>query len=356
MTEHEAGAYCYYEITSQDKAWQELISYVLKQTGPIQNIFKAVDEVLFIGCGSALNVSYTGASIFQNLTNITARAVPAAEVYFFPDSLLRNDRKTLAVILSRSGKTSEVVQAQDYLHRRKIPTLGITCQEKSPLAQKSDLALVLDPLVEQAVPTTRSVTGMIITLQLLAAIISGNTGLIHEVQRLPEICARLMPIFLALGKEIGCRTDLTSFAFVGNGPYFGEARESQLKIKEMTLRPADAYPLFDFRHGPQSTVGGHMLVTAMLSDSAFPQEVQFLQDMKALGGVIFALCDRADRKLSSCADYILELDAGLSELARGPLYLPAIQFIAYFRSLSLGINPDEPPNLSYWIDLSGTSK
>ncbi len=96
-----------------------------------------------------------------------------------------------------------------------------------------------------------------------------------------------------------------------------------------------------------------MLVTAMLSDSAFPQEVQFLQDMKALGGVIFALCDRADKKLRGCADYILELDAGLSELARGPLYLPAIQFIAYFRSLSSGINPDAPPNLSYWIDLSG---
>ena len=354
MAEREAGALCYNEITSQDKAWADLIIYILNQTGPIQNIFKDAEEVLFVGCGSALNVSFTGASIFQNLTNITARGVPAAEIYFFPGSLLRNDRKTLAVILSRSGKTSEVLNALDYLHRRKIPTFGITCQEKSPLAQKSDLALVLKSLVEQAVPTTRSVTGMIITLQLLAAIISGNTGLLNEIQRLPEICSLQTPVFLALGKEIGCRTDLTSYAFVGNGPFYGQARESQLKIKEMTLYPADAYPLFDFRHGPQSIVGEHMLVTAMFSDSASPQEAQFLQDMKALGGVTFALCDRSDRALRSCADYILELNTGLSEMARGPLYMPAIQFTAYFRALSSGLNPDAPHNLSYWINLDGS--
>ena len=354
MTEHVAGAFCYNEITSQDKAWAELIIDVLNQTDPIQNIFADVDEVLFVGCGSALNVAFTGASIFQNQTNITSRAVPAAEVYFFPGSLLRNDRKTLAVILSRSGRTTEILQSLDYLRHRNIPTFGITCQEKSPLAQKSDMALVLKPLVEQAVPTTRSVTGMLITLQLLAAIISGNTGLIHEIQRLPEICSLQMPVYLALGKEIGCRTDLTNYAFVGNGPFYGQARESQLKIKEMTLRPADAYPLFDFRHGPQSTVGEHMLVTAMISDSAYPQEVQFLQDMRALGGVTFALCDRSDSGLRSCADYILELNSGLSELSRGPLYMPAIQFMAYFRALSSGLNPDEPHNLSYWINLSGS--
>jgi glucosamine--fructose-6-phosphate aminotransferase (isomerizing) len=352
MTEYVPGALCYDEITNQDQAWAQVIDAVLSRAGPIQRIFKDVDEVLFVGCGSALNVSFTGASIFQTQTNITARAVPAAEVYFFPGSLLRNNRKTLAIILSRSGKTTEVLQALDALRHHNVPVFGITCQDNSPLAQKCDLGLVLSPLVEQAVPTTRSVTGMIIALQLLGAIISENTGFIHEIQRLPEICALQMPIFLALGKEIGCRTDLTNYAFVGNGPFYGQSRESQLKIKEMTLQPADAYPLFDYRHGPQSTVGEHMLVTAMFSNSAFPQEVQFLHDMKALGGVTFALCDRSDRGLRSAADHILELETGLSDLARGPLYMPAIQFMAYFRALSLGLNPDEPHNLSYWINLS----
>lgn len=351
MTANQPGTFCYNEITSQSLAWAELIPIVLQQAESIQKISKDIDEVLFIGCGSALNVSISAASIFQIVTNISSRAVPSAEIYLFPGSVLSNDRKTLAVLVSRSGKTSEVLHALDYLQEHTVPTIGITCQEESLLAKKSDLALVLKPVVEQAVPTTRSVTGMLITLQLLAAIISGNISLIHEIQRLPEICKELMPAFLELGKTLGSRTDLTRYAFVGNGPFFGQARESQLKIKEMTLCPADAYPLFDFRHGPQSTVGEHMLVTAMISDSAQRQEIQFLQDMKALGGVTWALCDRADETLRSSADAVLELNSGLSELARGALYMPSIQFMAYYRALSLRLNPDEPHNLSYWIHI-----
>ena len=351
MTANEPGTFCYDEITSQSTAWAELIPIVIEQAESIQKICKDIEEVLFIGCGSSLNVSFSGASIFQILTHISARAVPAAEIYLFPDSVLKDGRKTLAVLVSRSGKSSEVLHALDYLENRTVPTIGITCQEESPLAEKSDLALVLKPVVEKAVPTTRSVTGMLITLQLLAAIISENTGLIHEIQRLPEICKEQMPAFLELGKTLGSRTDLTRYAFVGNGPFFGQARECQLKIKEMTLSPADAYPMFDFRHGPQSTVGEHMLVTAMISDSAQRQEIQFLQDMKNLGGVTWALCDRADQTLRSSADALIELNSGLSELARGALYMPSIQFMAYFRALSLGLNPDEPHNLSYWINV-----
>jgi glucosamine--fructose-6-phosphate aminotransferase (isomerizing) len=122
----------------------------------------------------------------------------------------------------------------------------------------------------------------------------------------------------------------------------------------MTLQPADAYPILDFRHGPQSTVDEHMLVTAMISDSARLQEIQFLHDMKALSGVTWALCDRADEDMRASTSYVLELNSGLSEMARGPLYMPAVQFMAYYRAQSLGFNPDEPRNLSYWINTSKT--
>jgi glucosamine--fructose-6-phosphate aminotransferase (isomerizing) len=49
---------------------------------------------------------------------------------------------------------------------------------------------------------------------------------------------------------------------------------------------------------------------------------------------------------------VLELNSGLGELVRGPLYMPAVQYMAYYRSLSRGLNPDEPRHLSYWVDTS----
>jgi glucosamine--fructose-6-phosphate aminotransferase (isomerizing) len=157
-----------------------------------------------------------------------------------------------------------------------------------------------------------------------------------------------MPDFEDLGQHICQWPGVERYAFVGNGPFYGVARESQLKVKEMTLLPVDAYPLFDFRHGPQSNVDERMLVTAFISDSARTGEIQFLKDMKAFGGLTWAICESADEGLQ--ADYILELNSGSSQFARPPLYLPAVQFMAYYRALLQGLNPDQPHQLSYWVD------
>jgi glucosamine--fructose-6-phosphate aminotransferase (isomerizing) len=159
-----------------------------------------------------------------------------------------------------------------------------------------------------------------------------------------------MADFEDAGKRIGQRQELERYAFVGNGPFYGVARECQLKVKEMTLLPVDAYPLFDFRHGPQSNVDERMLVTAFMSDTAMDEEIQFIMDMKAFGGNTWAICERAKEALQ--ADSILELNSGVSQLARAPLYLPAVQLMAYYLSLSRGLNPDKPERLSYWVDIT----
>jgi glucosamine--fructose-6-phosphate aminotransferase (isomerizing) len=352
MTEPLPGDYTLEEITSQGQAWGQLIPLVLQQAGPLQTLFRGAEQVIFTGCGSGLNVAISAAPLFQMLTGLPARAVPAAEIYLFPGSVLHQPEATICVLVSRSGKTTEVHQALEFLHRQGVRTLGITCTEDSPLARNSDLALVLSPVGERSVVTTRSLTGSFLATQLLAAIISDSRNFLDELQRLPILCETHMPTFHDLGRTISQRTDLARFAFVANGPLLGLARESQLKIKEMTLLPADSYPMLDFRHGPQSNVDRHMLVAAMFSDSARLQETHFLGDMRAFGGVTWAICDRADDELQGHTDYLLELNSGLSELARGPLYLPAIQFLAYYRSLGLGLNPDQPPNLSYWVNTS----
>jgi glucosamine--fructose-6-phosphate aminotransferase (isomerizing) len=352
MPDYKPGEFIYEEISSQAEAWAKLIPIVTKKRDKIKQLFEGIDEVLFTGCGSGLNAAMSGAPILQTQTGISSREVPAAEVYLFPETALVTNRRTLAILLSRSGETTEVVHALDYLQDKGIRTLGITCSVNSPLASRSDLALVLSPVTERAVATTRSVTGMILTLQLIAAIVSEDEIYLSELQRLPAVCESQMDAFHDLGKSIGENTELMKYAFVGSGPFFGLAHESQLKIKETVLLPVDAYPTLDYRHGPQSNVDPQMLITVFLSDSARIEEGKFVRDMKSLGGITWVLCDQADEPIKENADYILEVGSGLSELARGILYLPAVQYMAYYRSLSCGLNPDEPRNLSYWVDTS----
>ena len=353
MSDYKPGQYIHEEIASQADAWAQLIPLVTEKGDEIKQLFNEIDEVLMTGCGSALNAAMSGAPILQTQTGISSREVPAAEVYLFPKGSLVPNRRTLAILLSRSGETTETLHALNYLQDQGIRTLGITCSGESPLASRSDLTLVLSPVTERAVATTRSVTGMILTLQLVAAIVSEDEAYLDELQRLPVVCEPQMEAFHDLGKSIGENTDLTKYAFVGSGPFIGQAHESQLKIMEMVLLPVDAYPTLDFRHGPQSNVDPQMLITVFLSDSAQAEERKFVRDMKSLGGFTWVICDRADDQLRENADYLLEINSGLGELARGVLYMPVVQYMAYYRSLSRGLNPDEPRNLSYWVDTSG---
>jgi glucosamine--fructose-6-phosphate aminotransferase (isomerizing) len=342
----------YEEISNQGEAWERLIRQIIPRAEAVRELFDGVEEVIFSGCGSGLNAALSASPTFQAKTGISARAVPAADVYQFPETALLKDRDTVAVLLSRSGKTTEVVRALDVFHQHGMRALGVTCTASSPLGTGSDLAFILQPVAEQAVATTRSLTGMILTTQLVAAMVSIDGAYVGELQRLPQVCRDQIERFRALGQEIGQRVDVQRYAFVGSGPFFGAVRESQLKVKEMVLLPADAYPVLDFRHGPQSNVDQDMLVTAFLSDSGYQEEVQFLQDIKDLGGVIWAVCERASGEVRAAADYVLELKSGLSEWARAPLCMPAVQYMAYYRALTRGLNPDRPKNLSYWVNTS----
>ncbi len=352
----ETPHFIYDEISSQGQAWGELIPLIATRAEAINEFFDGVEEVVFSGCGSGLNAALCGAPTFQAKTGISARAVPAAEIDQFPDSVLVPERKTAGVLLSRSGKTTEVVRSLDRLHSRGVRVLAITCTASSGLATGSELAFILLPMAEQSVATTRSLTGMILTTQLLAAIVSGDESYLNQLNRLPQLGQNGMRRFHELGKEIGQRDDIKRYAFVGSGPYSGAAHESQLKVKEMALLPVDAYPVLDFRHGPQSNVDGEMLVTAFLSDAAYDEEVRFLRDMSVLGGVTWAVCDRANGDLQASVDYVLELGSGLSDWARAPLCLPAVQYMAYYRALARGLNPDQPRNLSYWVDTSACNR
>jgi glucosamine--fructose-6-phosphate aminotransferase (isomerizing) len=352
MTNYKAGMYLLDEISSQGQAWSQTIPLIMEQSQAILELFDGIESVIFTGCGSALNASLTAAPLFQMLTGISAIAIPAAETYLFPDAHVPLDRRNLVVLLSRSGKTTEVLRSLDYFQRQSIPTLGVTCTSDSPLALTSDLGLALTPLSERAVATTRSLTGMILVVQMLSGIVAKNEPYLEQIQRLPEVFAVRKEGFQALGKLIGENETLNRYAFVGNGPLYGCARECQLKIKEMTLLPADSYPMFDFRHGPKSNVNPQMLITALLSDAARQEEALFVQDMHSLGGVTWAICEREDAEFKAYASHVLELKSNLNQLARLPLYLPAVQYMAYYRALSLDLNPDEPRNLSYWVEIS----
>lgn len=349
MKQNEKGKQIFAEILNQPQAWQETIRIAEAKAEELRKLVDGVDEVVFTGCGSGLNSGRAAAPTFQYLTGIKAQAVPASEIVFFPETVFARQGKYLVVAASRSGSTTETVHACDVAKARGMKTLGITCYPESQLAQKADQALVLEPANEVSVTTTQSLTSMILSGQLLGGIASQNADYLAQLGRLPQAGRELMDGFCQLGHTVANDERIRKYAFVGSGAYRGLTCEAQLKVKEMALLPSDAYPLLDYRHGPKSNVDQQMLVTVLMTDRTRQVEIEFLQEMKGLGGILFAICDRADDDVRKYADYIAELKTDLPDFVRDVLYLPPIQYMATYKSLLEGQDPENPTNLTYWV-------
>jgi glucosamine--fructose-6-phosphate aminotransferase (isomerizing) len=353
MKTTEKGKYTLSEILNQPLAWEETIKLMEAKADRLMQLFEGVDYVVFTGCGSALNVSYAVAPTFQNFTGISTRVAPAADVSFFPNTVFARNGNTLTVSISRSGSTTETVAACESARSRGVKTLSITCYPNSRLAQIATETCVLKAANEKSVTTTQSLTSMVLCGQVISAMVANRASYMEQLRSLPAIGRRVLERYHDLARTIASNEKINKFAFVGNGPFYGLARECQLKIKEMVLLPSDSYPVLDFRHGPKSNADEHMLITLLMSDSAREEEITFLKDMKDLNAVILTLCDEADPEIKSVSDYVVELGTGLPEFARDILYIPPVHFLAYYRSLSQGQDPDKPANLTYWVALPG---
>jgi glucosamine--fructose-6-phosphate aminotransferase (isomerizing) len=68
--------------------------------------------------------------------------------------------------------------------------------------------------------------------------------------------------------------------------------------------------------------------------------------MKELGGIIVAVCNRADGEVRKHADLVIELKFAGNELALLAPYVVPCQFMGFFTGLRKGLNPDQPKNLT----------
>lgn len=337
------GKHTYQEIMSQGQAWRKSLDAVESHPPDFIDWFKKPwGEVFFIGCGSTYYLSLSAATIWQSITGQSTKALPSSELWNFPHSIL-TDRPSMLLAISRSGETSETLQAIRVFREEKGDDFAsITCYKDSPLADISSHLLVTQNADEKSVAQTRSFTSMYLLSQYAAGITAGDRELLDEINTLPETFERLVADYKPLAKELGEKKSLDHFVFLGSGVNYGLACEAMLKMKEMSLSISEAFHFLEFRHGPKSMITPKTIVIGLLSDSARDKELNVLSEMKDLGATVLALAESGE---GIEADQIIALHSGVGELARSPLMLPILQLMAYYRSMHKGLNPDRPKNL-----------
>lgn len=344
------GEHTLSEILSQPEAWAEGIAVARQAAGAFAELARSepFDQVLLTGCGSTYYHAVAGAALHTSLTGAMARALPASELWFHPELAYPSDRRTLLVAVSRSGETSETINAcRDFLAAGRGKLVTLTCYPESPLASMGHLNVVFTSGMEQSVAQTRSFATLYLGWAVLSAAAAGRDDLQPAFDLLPAAARRLLdrcnPRVTALAED----ASIERFYFLGSGARYGLACELSLKMKEMSLSHSEPFHFMEFRHGPMSMVNNNTLIVALRSESDRQQETAVLDEMAAMGARLLVIDEAGvdDPALG------FALQSGAPEIARGPLYLPAGQLLACRHALAKGLNPDRPANLESVVRL-----
>lgn len=336
------------EILTQPSAWQSALREAERVAPEWRRLLEDVSAPLvFTGCGSTWYLAEIAAALFRRLSGRQTFAVPGGELLLYRPDWLGNwsnqSPLPFLVAISRSGATTETVRAVQAWRSEGGRTLVVTNYPDSPLTFLADAALLLPEGREESVAQTRSFASMLVGLNALAVLLSDQQALWEEMQRLPEAAHRLIERYRPLAQSMAEDASLERFYFLGSGLRYGLAREASLKMKEMSLSHSEPFPFLEFRHGPMSMVNEHTLLLGLLSELNRAHEQAVLEEMKARGAHVLTLADR---------NALVAFESGISEAGQAALYLPVLQLLAAYRSLSKGLNPDRPHNLTAVVTLN----
>lgn len=337
--------YTLQEIRGQPDAWAEAVQVVGNQVEALKRLWHDgnFDQVIFTGCGSTYYLSQASASLFQKLTGSPARAFPGGELVLYPTTAYPRKGQTLMVAVSRSGTTTETIQAlKTFKESGRGRALVVTNYPESPLAGLGDLVVGLPTGQEQSVAQTRSFASMFVATVAISGILGGREDLVEAMGGLPSVGKRLVVNYDNLARTLGGNLELDRFYFLGSGPRYGIACEANLKMKEMTLTHSEPFHFLEFRHGPMSMVTDTTQIVGLLSDSNRLHEAAVLEEMRNLGAEILSIGE---------SDTDVAFASGLREDIRDVLYLPVLQLMAYYRAVAKGLDPDRPRNLSAVVKL-----
>jgi glutamine---fructose-6-phosphate transaminase (isomerizing) len=251
---------------------------------------------------------------------------------------------TLAVGVSQSGESSDVVEGLGALKAAGALTVAVSNDPKSALAELADLSLDQGAGPESAVAASKTFTSQMMLLALLVARWSGDGELLEALTAVPERMRALLDDSKSIERAALRLTHAEHAYVLGRGFSYGPAQELALKLKETSYLHAEAFSSAEFQHGPIAAV-----------DPRYPVILLATQDGSLESNLTVArrLCElEADltvmsgaKSLQAGASALVPLPEGLHPAIEAFLLVLAGQLLALHLAQSKQLDPDKPRHL-----------
>lgn len=294
--------------------------------------------VVFIARGSSLNACTYAAYAVEVLAQIpVSLARPSVTNRYGARPDYRN---WLAIAVSQSGRTPEIVLAAQAALDCGAKLITVTNNPSSPLARLGELHLSTHAGEERAVPATKTVTAQMFCGLTIAQALSPSflPDLEAAIRKLPSSAAELLSDHLPPRKLAAKWSTFDALSVLSRGMGFAAAHEVALKVREVAGIFGEAWSVTAFRHGP---IAGVHSGVAVLNIAMHPHDdedtAQSLSELVARG-VSIASCTpnpSSDLPLPTAHEFIVPFYAVL----RG-------QQLALELALARNRNPDSPEGLN----------
>src|SRR4051794_16255238 len=342
------------EIREQPTALERTLS---EDLAAIEDLRRRIEQkrprkILLAARGTSDNAATFGRYLLEITTGIPV-SLAAPSVFTLYGATV-DFRDTLVVAISQSGESTDTNLVAERAKAAGAITAGITNEPGSALARLAEHALLVGAGKERSVAATKTYTGQLLLLYLLAYA-CGAPIEIDSLRRIPEWVARALETEPEVASRAERYTFMTRAITVARGLNYANALEFALKMMETCYVVAERFSAADLLHGPIAMV--ERAFPAFLFTPAgvtWPGMQEMLTKLRNLKAETLVITDESNPESQDSQHASLILPISLAETSEHlpadiwtpiPYIVPAQLFAAALAEKK-GLDPDQPRTLS----------
>ncbi len=347
------------EILGQPELWMKLWKLVRERANDISGFLTEAKSgskphIILTGAGSSAFIGEVLEGQFQKMTRLITKAVATTDLVTHPELYFQEDKDVLLISFARSGNSPESIKAVELAEAlcRRVFNLIVTCNGDGRLAGAAgDTRHLTFVLPQEADDKSLAMTGSF-TSMLLAGLLISDIDYVREreaeVSLLSKYAQRIFDDYIGPLNDVS-QLEFERALFLGSGMMKGVARESHLKLQELTdgkvICKYDSF--LGVRHGPMAIINEQTLIAYLFTNNKYAS----LYDADLVKGIgqgrrpLFSVGIMEDEIPGVDVDLKMILGDGKTRLREE--FLPVVsvlpaQILGFLKSVQLGLKPDNP--------------
>ncbi len=306
-----------------------------------------IEDLLILACGTSYNAGMVGKYVFEELLKIPVRVEYASEFNYYPHSLA----KTMAIVITQSGETADVIHAARRLQATGCRVLAITNVVGSTISRLANQTVYTSAGPEISVASTKSFMAQLVLLYWLVISYSRDdikrqADMIMEIRQMPQKIQQVLNNKQSIEKCAKYLAGYENVLFIGRGVNYPIALEGALKMKEVSYIHAEGYAAGELKHGPFALLSKDAPVVAVVArDGTFDAVINNIREIKTRGAPVITVAEDENGVVNEISDFVINVPS--VDYIFSPLVNTVVlQLLAYYTAKAKGRSIDFPRNLA----------